>query len=124
MTPYQYALSEIETPLNYLVEYGVRAPRQSYQKYSEAKEAGDGSITGRGWPFFEWFWSVINQTERDILRSFCPDDSAEVYARTLNDDLVWHTYRCKMVWPLEAPDIQNNSTMKLSIRFIVLEQMD
>ena len=124
MAVYQFALSTIATPLNYLVEYGVRAPRQHFQKYSEFKECGDGSVIGRGWPFFEWYWSVIEQAERDILKSFCPDSSAEVYARTLDEELDWHTYRCQMVWPLASPDIQNNSSFKLALRFIVLEQID
>jgi len=125
MTVYQFALSEIADPVNYLVEYGVPAPYQHFQKYSEGKAAADGTVTGRGWSWFEWYWNYLSQTHRDIIKAFCADDlSAEVYARTLDEELVWHTYRCRMVWPVESPDIQNSHSMKVSIRFIVLEQMD
>lgn len=124
MTVYQFALSNIPDPVNYLVEYGVPAPYQHFQKYSEAKPTADGSLIGRGWSWFEWYWNFLSPTNRDIIKSFCTDLSAEVYARTLDEEQVWHTYRCKMTWPVESPDIQNSHSLKISIRFVVLEQMD
>lgn len=120
----EFALSDNPTPLNYLVEYKIPYPLQHYQRFSEAVIAADGSVVGRGWPVISWYWSFLDREYRDILKTFCPDSSAEVYVRTQDEELDWHTYRCKMNWPVQSPDIQNNFSMKLNIFFLVLEQMD
>jgi len=104
----------------------VRAPYQSFKPHSKVVALGDGTTRGVGWPVAEWHFSVIPKAERDILKALVPSPalSAEVYLRTLNEDLEWHTYRAVMAWPPDPPDVQNDSSLKLTIEFKILEEID
>ena len=124
MARYQYALASLTQGLQYLFNLGIPAPKQAYQKYAKTYILGDGTTRGAGLPKVEWYWGFIEKEARDALKVFCPNGSAEVYVRTLNDELEWHTYRAVMIWPVGPPDIANDASLKFALTFRILEQID
>jgi hypothetical protein len=121
MARYEYAIGTTVESMQYLFQLKVKAPKQAFNPYSRLLSTNDGGEDGTGWPVAEWYYSFLTQTERDTLKTFCPGQSADVYVRTLNDDLEWTTYRAKMLWQFEAPEINNNATIRLTLRFRLLE---
>ena len=121
MTVYQYAISTTATGLNYLFDLGVVAPKQAYQPASEYVELGNGDVQARGYSVIEWYWEYLSDAETTALRVFCANGSGEVHVRSLDEDLVWRTWRARMIWPTDAPDIDSDFRMKVAIRFNILE---
>lgn len=124
MARYQYALGTTESNLQYLFELKVKPPRQLYKPYSRILSLDDGTEKGTGWAVSEWYWAYLSDAEWTVLRTYCGGLSGEVYVRTLDEELNWHTYRAIMVMPTEPPDVENDARMKVLVMFKLLEQVD
>lgn len=120
---YEYAIGLTQPP-DYLYDLGVVAPKQIYQPYSKILELGNGETKRMGYHTIEWYWEILPDEEVDILDTICPNGSVEVYVRSLDEFLAWHTFRAKMIWPVETPDIESGYRRKVVARFKVLEQID
>jgi hypothetical protein len=98
----------------------VTPPAWTYQVYSEEVELGDGSMLGSGWPTAEWHWGFIKKAEKEMLRTFCPGKSAEVYIKTYKPDRTSAVFKAIMVWP-QAEDDYAERTLSFVITFRRLE---
>ena len=119
----QFAVALTQPP-SYLFDLGITFPKQAFQPYSKVLDLGNGETKRMGYSMIEWYWAFLSITQIQNLAILCPNGSVEVYVRSLNQILAWHTYRAKMIWPAEAAEIENDYRMKVTARFRVLEQMD
>lgn len=123
MTRYQYAIGTTANNMQYFFDLKITAPLSNFKPYNQVDELGDGTIKGMGWPIAEWWWAFISETERDLLKTYCPGLSKEVFIRTLDDALDWHDYRAVMVWPTESEDRQVGASMKFQLIFRIREDL-
>jgi len=77
----------------------VKAPKSTFNKFSESAALGDATVRGLGFPVASWRWGWLDQDEYDQLRAFCSGKSAEIYINTKKDDGSYDKYSCVMVWP-------------------------
>jgi len=125
--PYEFGIGTAIGPSSipsYLFDLDVKAPRQTFIPSQEYKELGNGDVIGRGYSEIEWYFEYLSDEETIVLRSYCPTGSGLVYVRTPDEDLNWHTYYARMIWPTSPPDVDNDYRMKVEIKFIILEQID
>lgn len=122
MAKYQYAIGTTAGDMTYLFALNITAPLANFKPYNQVVELGDGSVIGMGWSVAEWYWSFLTEEERDLLRTYCPALSAEVYIRTLDENLDWRNYRALMIWP-EAEDRQVGASMKFQLTFRIREDV-
>lgn len=120
---YEYAIGATVDTVDYLFDLDISAPRQSYQPFSSHLELPDGSLRGMGFPVILWDYAYLEPDEATQYRALCPNGSGEVHIRSLDDGLVWRTYRANMMWPTEEPDVTIDHRMKVTLRFRVLEQI-
>jgi len=120
-SPYEFAIGSDAGSIEYLFDIPIIPPKQTYQPFSKYLQLGDGIVRGMGRAVIEWYWAYLTSAEAAALRALCPNGSAEVYVRSVDDSLTWHTYRSIMLWPPEAPDIDNDYRMKVPIKFMVIE---
>ena len=101
-----------------LESLGVTVPRSEYQPYTEAVSLGDGTVRGAGAPFAKWLWDYLPQDQRDILRTYCTDASAEIYIETRTVDTldVWDQFSAVMVWPTQEQR-ENFVRLEFAIEF-------
>jgi hypothetical protein len=114
----RYAISTDGVTWNYLFQAHVVAPLSDYTPHSKVRTLGDGSTRGAGWPIATWYWKTIEEAERNVLRAYCPLTSAkDIYIITKDDEREWIEARTTMMWMPETEDIQNDSTVGLTIKF-------
>jgi len=123
MVIYPYMIGATYESMAYLETLKIVAPLQAFKPYAIAVERGDGAVLGQGWAQVKWYWSFISEAERDILKGYCTGLSAEVYIRTLDEELDWHTYRTVMIWPVEAEDRQVGASIKFELTFRIKEEI-
>lgn len=84
-------IEELTTPLI--------LPKSEYFPYARTVNKGNGGKRGIGYPMATWNFGILTLEERDQLKTFCPDASADVYINTkLNDD-TYATFQATMIWP-------------------------
>jgi hypothetical protein len=109
-------LGNLATPVDY--------PKSTFSPYAGEQQLISGLVRGVGYPNCTWTWSIITREQRDILRTFCPGKSANVYIRTKTMDLAdsYHTYSAIMVWPTqqEERDFQRRVGLSISFKTLVL----
>lgn len=99
-----YALGESLGALQTFRELGITPPFQdAYNPYGVETEGADLLVYGHGNASTAWRWGFISQSERDMLKSFCPGKSAIVYVRLHNDDWEWSVCKAVMIWQPENP---------------------
>ncbi len=84
-------LPELTTPVTY--PFSASAPSVG------SVTLGDGTERAIGSPIAQWHWGFLTSAQRDMLKTFCPGKSAEVYIRTFKPDGTYANYSCIMVWP-------------------------
>ena len=120
-----YAIGTTSSPTNLQsLATPVTYPRSRPQAYAETKTLGDLTERGIGAPTTVWHWDVIPQAERDMLRTFCPGASANVYITTLSldNDGLFRTYSAVMVWPslTEVYDARYRTGFDIQFRRLVI----
>jgi hypothetical protein len=120
---YQYAVGPTLESMQYLFVARVTAPQQTPIRYSRILTLGDANDRGTGWPVSEWYYPWMEPSEYNFYIGICPNQSGDVYVRTLDYLLAWHTFRAIMGWPKDNPEIQNDCRMKVLLRFKLLEQV-
>lgn len=95
------------------------APMFTWVKYSKPIPLGDGTVRGAGWSTLILHWDVITNTQRDWLRAFCPNQSAEVYIRSmqLDNSMAYVTYRAVMVWPIQSETQDAHRRTSFDLKF-------
>ena len=84
-------LSDLATP--------VSNPHSDYFPYSGQDELQDGTVRGKGWPLAVWDHGIAPLEEREMLKTFCPGKSAEVYISTKMPDGTFGEFAAVMIWP-------------------------
>jgi hypothetical protein len=81
----------------------INAPKPSYISYVDHFDLGDGTRRGVGRPRATWSWGLLSVTHRDLLRAYCPGDSARVYVRTRRYESAdgMATFTAVVLWPAE-----------------------
>jgi hypothetical protein len=83
-------IEELTTPLE--------SPKSEYFPYARTVNLGSGGKRGVGFPMATWTFALLEVEQRDQLKEFCPDASAEVFIRTkLNDD-TYALFSATMLW--------------------------
>jgi len=109
-------LSELTVPVHW--------PLQTFQSYSVEKGLGSGLSKGLGWSICTWNFGFLSKNQRDQLKQFCPNLSVSLYIRTLDDDLDWHDYSCKMKWPFDAEERTCGRSLKVTLVFYALDELE
>jgi hypothetical protein len=111
-----------------LVEADIPAdPDWTYQKYTSVVGLANGLRRGQGVALATWSFRVARDYQREALRVFCPDLSAEVYVctptnETLAGEIEWVYARAIMNWlPVEEQKERNNATQNIDISFEIWE---
>ena len=92
---------------------------------SEEEELIDGTVRSVGLPFCTWHWNHISFAEWTVLKSYCPNTSADVYIRTLAKGNGFDTYACKMKMPQnETMTVKGVSDFTVSFYRMVLVSPD
>lgn len=81
----------------------MRAFEFNFQPYAKYVKLGNAQKKGMGFPVATWSFRALRSEQRENLRDFCADISAEVYIRTRTNETVagaavWKDYLCIMNW--------------------------
>lgn len=100
-------------------------PRAVFKDYAERITAASGRIYGRGYPSCQWTFSLLTSEQRQRLKLFCPNASAQVFIRTLNNDDVYADYQAIMHWPEEEERdaSKRRDRLELTVTFTHLVQI-
>lgn len=116
-----YALGTSLGSLQTFHDLGLMVPYQdAYAPNSIELEAADARVYGHGWATTALRWGFISQTDRDLLKSFCPGRSAIVYIRLRNDNWDWCDCKAVMIWQAENPPVAG-TILDFSIKLRILE---
>jgi hypothetical protein len=105
-------------------------PDASYTPHTEVVKTLSGKTKARGYPSAAWYWAVITEDQRAILREICPGASAEVYIETVTNDLDLYGdpefIQCSAImhWTPEDEDKQAGNTLGLGIVFTHLVEVE
>jgi hypothetical protein len=98
-------------------------PDASYTPHAEVVKTLSGKTKARGFPSAGWYFSVITDEQRAVLREICPGSSSEVYIETSTNDLDLYGdpefIQCSAImhWTPEDEDKQAGKTLGLGIVF-------
>lgn len=95
-------------------------PRSTIPGNSQAVDQADGLVKEVGWLVTHWVWDALSQDQYDQLQTFCPDKSALIYIKTLDEDGTFSVYTTVMVWP-EPPERRGGAILDLDVLFQVME---
>lgn len=107
------------------------APKGSFQPYSEAFDLGNGLVRGGGLPTDSWKFGYLPKAYRDILRTYCPGASGNVYMRTrviegtdgAGED-AFATFQAVAIWPIdETKDRPKGVRVPFELKFRQLVQL-
>ena len=108
-------LENLATPVDY--------PKSLFTPYSDEQILVSGLTRGVGFPTATWSWDVLPRAQRDMLRTFCPGKSANVFIRTKTMDTndSYDDFSAIMVWPTqeEERDTERRVKFKITFRFLV-----
>jgi len=98
MPEFMIGISEMDlTNIEELTE-PLEPPKSEYFPYARTVNKGNGGKRGVGFPMATWTFALLTVEQRDQLKEFCPDASAEVYINTkLNDD-TYAVFSATMLW--------------------------
>ena len=99
MPVYEYSIGPSVVGLVTLASLGIPAPETEFTPFSVTLQTGSGIAKGMGWPVCEWHFGFLTETQRDALKAYSAGQSAEVFIRTLDEDLDYANYECVLVWP-------------------------
>ena len=123
MTPtyrYVFAIGTAMTPTNLeALATPVIPPKSTFFPSASKVTLADGSDRAVGAPTATWHWGFLRQTQRDMLRTFCPGTSATVYIRTYTKDLTSAPkyYQAVMHWPTDAEETDASRRIDFTIKF-------
>ncbi|HMW87550.1 MAG TPA: hypothetical protein PKD65_16115 [Nitrospira sp.] len=107
-------LSELDPPIH--APYCDPAPAVG------AITLGDGSERYIGLPIVTWHWGFLTAAQRDVLKTYCPEKSAEIAIRSLQQDGTYADFTCIMIWPQrEVRQAGRILDFNLEFRQMVLE---
>lgn len=118
LTPSVTELTSLSTPIQQ-----EHRPQSSFQ--TKTMKLANGHMRYYGFPVVEWRFPKITVAQRDMLRTFCPDASSEVYIRSsINDfDDTEKLMFCIMEW-FEEGNRKAGFRFDMIIKFTVLEIID
>lgn len=107
-----------------LKSLGIPEPMPEYRPYSELLDLGNGERRGVGYPTVLWRWSILSQTQRDALRTYCTGVSATVYIETRTNDNSneFRQYETIMLWP-GAEDRDAGRALGFDLEFRIIEDV-
>lgn len=114
---YEYKIGTTLGGMVTLESLGVPAPEQTFVKYSQSVQLGDGTSKGVGWPSCEWRFGFLTETQRDALKAYCPNASAEVFIRTFDEDLDYQNYECVLIWPSNGEERTVGASIDVTLQF-------
>jgi hypothetical protein len=123
---YEYAIATLDEGiggLRTLFELGIPYPADEPLPYSVEIPLGDGGIAGQGWPVVRWHWNIIRVVHWNILRTYCPNKSSNVFIRTydVNENQQWANYKAKMIFPTSRP-FSAGRVVDFTVLFQALEE--
>jgi hypothetical protein len=97
----------------------VRYPKTAYHPYAGVVDLEDNTQRGVGLPVVTWHWTSLPQAQRDVLRTFCPNNTASVYIRTRTNDASaeFKYYSAVMVWPSLAEEYDAATRQGFDVTF-------
>jgi len=101
----------------------VMRPKSTFSPYATVVELGDGSKRGIGSPVATWHWDFLPQAQRDVLRTYCPGVSSEVFIQTYTKDggTIPKRFSCRMHWPVTEEETQTSRALDFRIDFTQME---
>lgn len=132
MSRYDFEIGATQEAMVNLEEMtpAIIPPDWTYTEYAAEVRLPNGKVRGMGFPAATWHWDVLEAEERELLRAYCADKSAEVYIRTpvneTEDDddgnpaLDYRLFQAVMIWPAgEKPTVQKYPDFTLEFRHLV-----
>ncbi len=114
-----------------LASLGIPNPRPIYLPGVESIDLGNYGVRIMGAPYLTWTWGFLSQTNRDILRTYCPGGSADVYITSITTENIGSVpnaaqdFLSKMIWPPpsspESPQAGRRLEFSLVFRQLVVQ---
>ena len=105
------------------------SPDAGYIPQSDVAKTLSGLSVARGFAAATWRFTALTNAQRQILKSFCPGLSAEVYIETLTNELTvcdvdeWIQCSAILHWKPGDEEQQAGRTMGLEILFTHLVEI-
>lgn len=104
-------------------------PDWTFQPYATVVRLGSGKTRGQGFPIAKWRWNFMSNTNREILREFCPDLAADIYIYTPTNETTtgvktWKAFQGVMNWTPEEESKAGRVTLGLLLIFTHLEEVE
>jgi hypothetical protein len=96
----------------------IFAPRSTYRQYAVRVGLGNDTVRGLGLPSATWSWGFLTAAQRDQLRTFCNEASAEVYIQTKKRESSeeYDVFTGVMIWP-EDEEVSNDRVLDFTLEF-------
>ena len=107
-----------------LASLGLTNPHPIFLTGTSEVKLGDNSARILGLPRVTWAWGFVQQSQRDILRQYCPGASAKVWIVTPTTEKIddvpnaSQCYLAQMIWP--APVTPENPQTGRRLEYNVL----
>jgi hypothetical protein len=105
-------------------------PEWTFNPYSDVRKLGSGNLRGRGFASATWHWNILRDSQREILRSFCPAPAltSKGYIRTpINEtssgEKTWKNFFVIINLPVGDEDKQAGKVLGLTIAFTNLVEV-
>lgn len=104
-------------------------PDAGYIPQSDAAKTLSGLTIARGYAAATWHFNALTNAQRQILKSFCPGLSAEVYIETLTNELTvcdvdeWIQALAVVHWKPGDEEQQAGKTLGLELLFTHLVEI-
>ncbi|MCZ2155745.1 MAG: hypothetical protein LC114_17910 [Bryobacterales bacterium] len=100
----------------------LRALEWEYQDYSKSVILGDGTQRGLGYPKARWLFKGLRPEQRENLRDFVSDLTAEVYIRTPTNETsagvrTWMDFSALLHWTVESELVGINYVEMVELTF-------
>lgn len=108
-----------------LASLGIVNPHPIWIPAVSKAKLGNNAARLLGLPQVVWSWGFIQGVQRDILKTYCPGASADVFIITPTVDVVSSVpnasqrYECQLIWesPETPEDPQTGRRISFSITF-------
>lgn len=108
-----------------LASLGIPDPHPIYGTGVQSIKLGNNAARTIGRPVLIWSWGFVSQSQRDTLRAYIPNASAELYIRSVTTEQIAavpnaaQDFLCQAWWPApnQPEDPQTGRRLEFSITF-------
>ena len=116
---YLHSIGLTEGGMVTLTSLGITNPEPDFTNELDEIVTLSKEVIANGSQTETWYCTFMKMDKRDILRTYCTGKSNYVYIKTLDNEEVYQTYYCLMVWPTREKQVVGR-VLDFSIKFLFL----